>query len=287
MIFNFCVNVIDYFDSAYNLVAPDDIAHVFFTGSRSPTSHFNNRYYTLESDYDITMFLNTQFEDSKNIFVHAVASAMNLEQFDEKNVGHIGQDGFQIKFETDNNIAPGIQFDLNVRDEANYLQQWNLHISLEISLNNFRTRMTSGSFLTPVVFDVYIRTIKAIRPDGCSSLRAIMMGATALEFYAGSVHRPANDTFSNIAEQVSELVGWFFNFSTIFFAEHRTGPYWRNQKIILENNGVFTFNRVLDETAHVPQAHFRVHFHINFILQKQKLKSKFVHSYNDFVVITV
>ncbi len=280
---------------------------LFFTGSRSHTSLFSGRYFTHNSDYDITMFFPAMPEAGREASpafwqqqfaaaIHAASQQLfpNEGTFLNTNALYTpwgeeikmseDQNYLQIKFAHDNKIT-GKAFDLTVyRDETAMSVAFDLHKSLETSLDMFRNRMTSSTMST-IVFDLYMRIIKAIRPPRCSSIRAIMMGIASLQFYSREFVGS-----QCLLQDLERLLNNFFNFMFVFFADepiavsdNRPAIYWKNYDVVLTRSGEVYF--LPAENEDVPSAQFQVRFLTNlqfscsFCIVKQTF-FKFLYDYS-------
>ena len=124
------------------------------------------------------------------------------------------------------------------------------HISLEGALARLRNRCTDD--ITGIVarstFDYYINVVKAIRPVGCSSVKAVIMGVTALWKYCDDRWRSRVDHRARGATptfQVYELIDHFFMFTRCYFSDHadcKEHPHWLEHSVAIHKDGTITFD---------------------------------------------
>ncbi len=288
---------------------------MYMTGSRSQMSDFNNNFYTLDSDYDVTLLLgytphwlqrvtralyaysnqdncisyeNTQYPwDAKTAsFGQCVDKSQptNWLSSDDPRLGWAEpttgallsatpwgeiiihrSDFLQIKFNANNHICAA-KFDLTIYAQAStWVWRLNQYHLLEYSLSAFRNRM-ANRYVSQTVFDLYIRTLKAIRPEGLSSIRMITMGAASLQLLSMEIDanpgafRDCFNINSTIPESLRMLLEKFFAFCVQFFNEGHGN--WRQYNILLQWDGSIWFPSVIPPKADFkskPEAYFVSH----------------------------
>ena len=99
------------------------------------------------------------------------------------------------------------------------------------------------------VFDYYIRVVKAIRPDGCSSVRAVLMAVAALQHYYYTRpteigrHAYRGPGAAPAYEQFDRVTKFFFdNFLKSYFSEkYQTDPHFERHRVVIDDDGRVSF----------------------------------------------